>query len=849
MGSEGGTGGSARRRTDGVGAASRTSGDMTALFALVVASPMLLPAVGISLSDLAFVPTVGVALYACACCARATRRHGPRRKVWMAMTAVSALVILAAAAGVAAELLGAEPTIAFYLGSLASVGLLAGASLLAVRSLAHATFDGLSEGLICCVVIACVSVYFVVVPGVSEGDVLLTVVFLLDVAALLVAGLVAIAAPTSEQRRIGRWLAVGIGVAVVGDALVALSAAGRVAEMPSLTAVLWAIAGAGLAVAARAESGGADEDDALTENWMTNRLLLPIVAVGALPAITVGVWLAGSLTGWTVAFFGTSLAVVITLVFGRQSYLLLDNRHAIERERRLHRDVSRRNHDLQALTGLATTMTETLEEGPIVDRGLDVLRIAARATSGAIHMSGPDGGLDRLVAVTGDWNREHSWARKGVEDRGVGVRTRGARHIFWLPLHARGDDIGTVTLLRGEDDPWDAEEIDRLALLATQLAIAVQNARDYRDKLELATRDPLTGIHNRRFFYEALETEVSRTERYGSPVSLVIFDIDDFKSINDRFGHAAGDEVLRRITEIAAELIRPSDGFARLGGEEFGLILPETQQLDALLVADRVRTAVARHKLTNGRRVTLSAGLASCPQDATTTDQLDRRADAALYWAKRNGKNICAVASEATLPKEGEERDATVSNLYALVTTIDAEPLHTRDHSENVAAYAVAMGQELGLSEERIVSLRRAAFFHDIGKIAVSRSILSKPGALDDAEWEEMRVHPTVGRSMLVHAGLHEEAVWVGQHHERLDGGGYPEGLKGDEIAEEARIIFVADAFEAMTSDRPYRKGMEVDAAVAELRACAGSQFDPRMVEALATLLERDRLPVLALRD
>ena len=495
----------------------------------------------------------------------------------------------------------------------------------------------------------------------------------------------------------------------------------------------------------------------LSENWITNRLLLPIVAVGALPAIAVGVWLAGSLTGWTVAFFGTSLAVVITLVFGRQSYLLLDNRRAIERERRLHRDVSRRNHDLQALTGLATTMTETLEEGPIVDRGLDVLRIAARATSGAIHMSEP-GGADRLVAVTGAWNREHSWARKGVEDRGVSVRTRAARHIFWLPLHARGVDIGTVTLLRGEEDPWDAEEIERLALLATQLAIAVQNARDYRDKLELATRDPLTGIHNRRFFYEALEAEVSRTERYGSPVSLVIFDIDDFKSINDRLGHAAGDDVLRRITEIAAEIIRPADGFARLGGEEFGLVLPETHQLDALLVADRLRTAVARHKLTNGRRVTLSAGLASCPQDAATTDELDRRADAALYWAKRNGKNICAVASEATLPKAGEERDATLSNLYALVSTIDAEPLHTRDHSENVAAYAVALGQELGLSEERIVSLRRAAFFHDIGKIAVSRSILAKPGALDDDEWEEMKVHPTVGRSMLVHAGLHEEA-------------------------------------------------------------------------------------------
>ena len=827
----------------------REGGDSTALFALLVATPLLLPALGVELTDLAFLLPVATLIYATVCCARASSRATARRSLWIALGLVSAITVLAALSGVVAQLMGADPVVAFYLGSLGSVGLLAGACLLAVRSLSDATFDGLSEGLICGVVVACVSVYFVVAPGVSEGDVLLTGVFVLDVAALLVAGMVSVAGPTREQRRIGRWLALGISTAVIGDALVALAAAGLAAEMPTVTAILWALAGAGLAAAAQAEGSQALSDETeLSENWITNRLLLPIVAVASLPTIVLCVWLAGSLTGWTVAFFGTCLAVVITLVFGRQSYLLLDNRRAIERERRLHRDMARRNRDLQALTGLATTMTETLEEGPIVERGLDVLRIAARATSGAIHLVDPSG-PDRLAAITGAWNEEHTWARRGIEDTGVGVRTRGGRHIFTLPLHARGKAFGTVTLLRGAGDAFDVEELDRLTLLAKQLATAVQNARDYRDRVEQAIRDPLTGVHNRRFFYEALDAEVSRSERYGSPFSLVIFDIDDFKSINDRLGHAAGDDVLRRITEIAAGLIRPVDSFARLGGEEFGLILPETQQLDALLVADRIRTAVARHKLASGRRVTLSAGLASCPQDAKTTDELDRRSDAALYWAKRNGKNICAVASEATLPKAGEERDATLSNLYALVSTIDAEPLHTRDHSENVAAYAVALGQELGLSEERIVSLRRAAFFHDIGKIAVSRSILAKPGELDADEWEEMKVHPTVGRSMLVHAGLHEEAAWVGQHHERIDGTGYPEGLKGDAIAEEARIIFVADAFEAMTSDRPYRKGMEVDVAVTELRACAGSQFDPRMVEALATLLERDRLPVLALRD
>jgi putative nucleotidyltransferase with HDIG domain len=202
------------------------------------------------------------------------------------------------------------------------------------------------------------------------------------------------------------------------------------------------------------------------------------------------------------------------------------------------------------------------------------------------------------------------------------------------------------------------------------------------------------------------------------------------------------------------------------------------------------------------------------------------------------------VTSEST----GDELEAGLSHLYALVSTIDAEPLHTRDHSENVAAYAVALGQELGLSEERVVKVRRAAFFHDIGKVAVSRSTLAKPGALDDVEWEEIRIHPGVGATMLDHAGLPEEARWVSQHHERVDGCGYPGGSAGEEIALEARIIFVADAFEAMTSDRPYREGMDVDDAVAELRECAGSQFDPDVVEAMVSLLQRGGLTVQALR-
>src|SRR2546423_8724355 len=342
---------------------------------------------------------------------------------------------------------------------------------------------------------------------------------------------------------------------------------------------------------------------------------------------------------------------------------------------------------------------------------------------------------------------------------------------------------------------------------------------------------------------------MGRHERYGSSAWLVIFDVDDFRGIKHRHGHAAGDDVLRKIANIGYGLLRPVDSLARIGGEEFALLLPETQQLDALLVAERLRTAIGRSTMLSDRRVTVSGGVASCPQDAITREELEKKADAALYWAKRNGKDLCAVASEVIgVDETTGDTDGMIAHLYAMVAAIDARELATRDHSENVAAYAVAIGQAMDLERERIMGLRRAALLHDIGKITVAAKILSKPGKLDPHEWAQIQRHPTVGATMLAHAGLADEAHWIRHHHERIDGNGYPNQLVGTQIPLEARIIFVADSFEAMTSDRPYRAGMDVAEALAELKRCRGTQFDPRIVDALAELIDAGELAVLALR-
>ena len=831
-----------RRRSDALSASSTKAGDITGLFAIIAAAPILLPALGVELASLAFAVPVVVLAYATMRCAAATRRTRERRRVWLALTATAGLAAVASSVGLAAGLLGGSADTAFYFGLSASLILVVATLLLARQSLRGTRLDALVEVLIFAALVAALGVYFVALPGFHDGDAVLTAVFLVDLVALMLTA-PAMVSDDPSRRGVGRLLALACGLVSLGDGLIALTAAGHVGDAPELTAVLWAAAGASLVRAADGEGHRIPVVTARGERWIYTRLLFPLVAVVAMPIAALVVWLVGSLDGWSLVYFGFFFTGVLLLVFGRQAYLLVDNRRAIARERTLRKEMTRRNDDLQALTGLATTMTQTLEEEPIMERGLGVLHLAARASSSALHVG--SNGSRSLHAVAGAWHEEHAWAT-GADDRLVTVR--GGRHIVCLPLEARGNPIGTVTCIRRDDDPVDAEELERMRLLANQLAIAVQNARDYRDKLEQAIRDPLTGVYNRRFFFEALEKEVQRSERYGSSVAVVIFDFDDFKTINDTYGHTTGDEALRKVTSIAESLIRPVDSFARLGGEEFGLLLPETSQLDALLVAERLRTAVARHRILPGRRVTLSGGISACPQDARTAEELGKRADAALYWAKRNGKNLCAIASEVTASAEEHGGDGALAPLYALVSTIDSEPLHTRDHSENVAAYAVAIGQHLGLEGEGIVKLRRAALFHDIGKIAVVRSILAKPGPLDEHEWMEMKRHPEVGASMLQHAGLHEEAEWVRQHHEQIDGTGYPEGLAGDEIALEARILLVADGFEAMTSNRPYRDGMEIESALAELDRCAGTQFDPIVVEALRGLVGRGELTVLALR-
>jgi diguanylate cyclase (GGDEF)-like protein len=793
-------------------------------------------------------------LICCAWAARAalgaSRRGTGRRLAWGCFAVMLTVAVVASTLGMVSQLAAGTATAGLYVGLMASVGLAAGSAVLAAETLRTRGWVAMVDPLLLAGVVMSLFVFGLVLPGFDRGDYVLTAVLVIDLVALVFA---AASAAGPAPRAVKAALLGTVTVLCVGDGAAAGEAAGIHLLPEPVTPLLWALAAAGFGWAALRDdpaSARAARPPARSNRDVYVQVLLPLGAIVGYPAI-MGLFAIARGGEWftPVAFFGPFFLASTAIAFSRQALLLVEQRRAAERERLLSAEALRRTRELEAITGLASTMTEVLEERPVIARGLKALQMAARTTSCALHLADENGALT-LAGSAGDWwaDREDAPVPTSVPPEPV-LEHRNGRHAVTLPVVARGRSLGALTLMRPEGEGPFTSEFSLLGLLADQLAVALQNTRDHQEKLEAAIRDPLTGLYNRRFFYEAFSQEIARHDRYGGAAALVLFDIDDFRLINDELGSQTGDDVLEEVGRILFQLVRPSDTFARIGGEEFGLLMPQTGQLDALLVAERLRTAISRHKILDDRAVTISGGVAALPQDGTTREELQRRADQALYWAKRNGKNMCAVASEAIADDAESIQEGMLAHLHGVVAGIDAEHLHTRDHSENVASYAVAIGQELGLDSDRIVRVRRAAFLHDIGKVAVCHTILGKPAGLTDDEFEAIKVHPQVGETILHHAGLHDEARWVGAHHERLDGRGYPHGLRSSEIPLEARIIFVADSFEAMTSDRPYRRGMPVPDAIAELRRCAGTQFDPRVVATLAGLVERGRLAVLALRD
>jgi len=390
----------------------------------------------------------------------------------------------------------------------------------------------------------------------------------------------------------------------------------------------------------------------------------------------------------------------------------------------------------------------------------------------------------------------------------------------------------------------------RLARAVNGVAAALAETHDR------ATIDRLTGVVNRSALLGALFAEVERAGRYERPLSVAFVDIDHFKNVNDTYGHASGDVVLRGVAQTIGANLRASDMIGRYGGEEFMLILTETDVEEGAILTEKLRQLVQRqHFAVDGNAdlsVTISIGIAGGSGTKLRVDNLVRDADAAMYSAKSLGRNQTYIFSEpdddARVPRAPisnagrlrameSGRQASQAATAALASYINPLPHYRGQPSALIASIVVDIARQLELPEAEIDRIQLAALLHDVGKVAIPEEILEKPSALSTGEWRSVVQHPRIGQVILEQAAALKDAVpIILHHHERYAGHGYPYGLRANEIPLGARIVAIADAYDAMIHDRPYKRAMTHDQAIAELRRHAGTQFDPELVSLFCDL-------------
>lgn len=422
------------------------------------------------------------------------------------------------------------------------------------------------------------------------------------------------------------------------------------------------------------------------------------------------------------------------------------------------------------------------------------------------------------------------------------------------PIKSRDRLIGLIaTGNKKSGAVYSTEDLELISRISSQAGVIIENAQLFNRANIRANTDELTALYNHRHFHERMDQEIGRGNRFGITFSLILLDLDLFKAYNDIYGHLAGDQLLRKIGQMIQSSIRSIDMPFRYGGEEFAVILPETRIDDAYRVAERLRKTIEARSSFREMPVTASLGVANWPGDGMMKEEIIHQADNALYRAKRMGRNRTCLASEnasgsshsrspePAAPTEDQPPQA-LSIIYALAATVDAKDHYTYGHSRKVSEYAVSLAEAIKLSEETIHIIRAAGLLHDIGKIGVPDSVLAKPEALDMKEWEPIRTHPELGVEILKHVvDLSKCLPAILHHHEHWDGTGYPHQLKGEAIPLEARILSIADAYDAITSPRPYRDQLTLEQALDELKRCAGTQFDPKLVNVFCEIMQPAR--------
>lgn len=431
--------------------------------------------------------------------------------------------------------------------------------------------------------------------------------------------------------------------------------------------------------------------------------------------------------------------------------------------------------------------------------------------------------------------------------------------ILTVPVFAGGKSRAFLNFSKsgalnpeGKDSSYMSLIVDFLSALWEREAREIEEKRRIE---ELAFIDSLTGVFNRRAFYKLVSQDVSEARRNGTAISLAVFDIDGFKEINDSYGHSFGDMILKQVTSQFRKLLREEDRIFRLGGDEFALLM-KADRREASLAIRRIAKEISNSRKV---RITLSGGIVEIdPYKDSGVDEIMRRADKILYIAKESGKNRILLQDY-----EGEETEYRESLPYGMIgrliedigiklkefaaeqlasfyLSINGEGESLFEKTAIVSNYAVSLGRELNLPENRIQNLRLGAILYDIGMIAVPKRIILKGTPLTPDEYEFIKRHTIIGGRMVQRFSVLREVLpIVLYHHEWINGKGYPFGLSGDYIPIEARIVAVADAFQAMQSNRPYRSALSMEESVSEMINGRGIKYDSQVVEALLTLIDK----------
>ena len=417
-----------------------------------------------------------------------------------------------------------------------------------------------------------------------------------------------------------------------------------------------------------------------------------------------------------------------------------------------------------------------------------------------------------------------------------------------------------ITLREELQNAYDEQQV----LVAQQQELLSEVDRLYREQAQAAVTDAITSLPNHRAVMSRLDEELSHCQRGNHICSVLFIDIDHFKQVNDTWGHRAGDMILREVASRLRNTLRLEDFIGRYGGEEFAIVLTDTDISAVSPAAERLRIAVNEEPYywesdTTSAIVpipiTASIGAAIYGLHGVTREALIEHADQAMYLAKHSGRNCVCIAdvdlearkSAATEKAwQAEEGSHIIQNTFpvqtvqALTAVASAHDRGTDEHAHRMLTLAAATARQMQRPEEEMHLLQLAALLHDIGKIGIPDAILHKPGPLNEEEWAVMRRHPEIGRQILAQVGgvFQHLAEIVVAHHERWDGKGYPRGIAGEDIPMSARILTVVDSYDAMTSRRVYREPLSMEQAKTELLRCSGTQYDPEVVEAFLRILD-----------